>query len=295
MRWLPLVFVICSCAPPPPPPVVKPPDPDFVLTKRVLETGNCQLTARYTFSLKNLRSQALRVSRWEAAVTTNGEAPQTQDKSLELMLTSQDQTTFEIPVVIDRRCERLQPQSNEQSHAQVSDQASSLPSTLPASAEASEPALRAPLPAFDKVHVEGQLFALAPDELVLAFDDDLDLPGLKPPEVSAHLSAQRYDFGRIDMFLVITLDNPNGFALLINEVGYEVKLAGTSVQFGSALRQEKVREASRSKVEIPLELDQKSPAVAELMKSGRVEFTINLNLAFGALQLPKRHSGTFSF
>ena len=268
LRPLLLLCALAACQPAPPPPVARPPDPELTLTKKVLEAGVCETRMRLTFNLKNRRSDTLRVAKWEADVLLNDAPAIKQEKTLELKLYSQDEATFDVPLTIDRGCNNASSQP-----------AKSADGTLPT----------------DRVRVKGQIFAIAGEDLIFEFEDSFELQSPKTPELSAELRGQKYDFGRVDMYLVLTLSNPNGFAVLVDGVTYTLKLGGEIVAQGEVMSSERVRDNSKSRVEVPVNLQQKSTVSQELFRKGKIDFAVEASISLAGASQPYSKSGTFSF
>lgn len=248
-----------------PPPVVKPPDPELTLTKKVLEAGVCETRMRLSFTLKNKRQETLRIARWEAKVQLNDKEPVLQEKALELKLNSQDEATFDVPLTIDRGC-----------------------------GSSSKPDAQNVQPV-DNVKVKGQVFATGSDDMIFEFEEAFELQSPKAPELVAELKGQKYDFGRVDMFLVLTLSNPNGFAMLIENVTYKLKMGGEIVAQGEVLTTERVRDNSRSRIELPISLEPKGATTQELMKKGKIDYAVEATIFIAGSEQPYSKSGTFSF
>jgi LEA14-like dessication related protein len=258
-----VILALVACEPAPPPPVVKPPDPELTLTKKVLEAGVCETRMRLTFSLKNSRSETLRVAKWEADVVINDAPPIKQEKTIELKLFSQDEATFDVPLSVDRGCGTSQPVTPGETNA------------------------------VDRVKVKGQIFAVAAEDLVFEFEDSFELQTPKQPVLDAELRGQKYDYGRVDMYLVFTLRNPNGFSLLVDDVTYKLKLGSEVVAQGEVMAGERVRDNAKARREIPIEMPKQ--ATQELMRRGKIDFSVEATLNLGGSPKPYSKSGTFSF
>jgi LEA14-like dessication related protein len=271
LRLLPIVCALIAFVPAAcerqaePPPVVKPPDPELTLTKKVLEAGVCETRMRLSFSLKNKRQEALRIARWEATVQLNDKEPVVQEKSLELKLNSQDEATFDVPLAIDRGCgNHVKPDAQN-------------------------------VQPVDTVKIKGQVFATGIDDVIFEFEEAFELQSPKAPELVADLKGQKYDFGRVDMFLVLTLSNPNGFALLVENVTYKLKMGGEIVAQGEVLTTERVKDNSRSRIELPISLEPKGAITQELMKKGKIDYGVEATIFVAGSEQPYSKSGTFSF
>lgn len=273
MRTL-LVLLCClaACEPKAPAPVAKAPDPELTLTKKVLEAGVCETRVRLTFNLKNRRKDTLRVAKWTAEVKIN-EQTTTQEKTLELKLFSQDEATFDVPLSVDRGCS----------------QAASRP------ADATKETSKDGVQPVDAIHIKGQIFAVADEDLIFEFEDSFELQTPKTPELVAELRAQKYDYGRIDMYLVFTLHNPNGFTVLVDNVVYKLKLGSEIVAQGETMVGEKVPNNHKSRVEIPVELAVKKGVGSDLFKKGKIDFNVEAKLNVAGMTEPYSKSGTFSF
>lgn len=263
-----LTLVLLACEPKAPPPEVKPPDPELTLTKKALEAGVCETRVRLTFNLKNRRPETLRLARWQADVMINNQKAVAQEKSLEIKLFSQDEATFDVPLNIDRGCN--------------------------AGSQPVAPAKDGVQPV-DVVSIKGQIFAVANEDLIFEFEDSFELQTPKTPVLDASLRAQKYDYGRIDMYLVFTLKNPNGFSVLVDGVSYKLKLGSEIVADGEIWSGERVRDNAKASVEIPVDISSKKAVNLELFKKGKIDFTIEATLNLAGAPQPFSKSGTFSF
>jgi LEA14-like dessication related protein len=261
---LSVVLAACTGAPSP---NAGAPDPDLVLLKHTIEPGVCETTMRLFFALKNPRQTPLRLLRVESTVTQNGTPIDTTMAPIDLLLQPTDEAAFDVAVAIPRgACKR------------------------PSSQAASLPVSNA-----DHIEVVGKIFATSGEELVFEFEDTDDMPLERDLELKLSLRGQRADKGRIELYAVLNIYNPNGFGLTVDLVTYEVRVGGRLIAQGIALEHDRLRDLAKAVKEVALDIDMTEPAMASLLKSGKLSYEIEATVKIGDSERKTRQNGAFSF
>jgi len=259
-------FLLAACAASSQP-VAAVPDPDFVLLEHAIEPGMCEAKMRLYFVMKNTRQTPLRIDRYEANVVQNGSPLSTHAGELALILQSQDEASFDVSVPIPRgACKQ--------------------PSAMPASLSTG---------GTDRIDVKGRLFAVSGDEVVFEFEDFETLQAERRLELQAELRGQRYDRGRVELYAVFQLYNPNGYGVSVEDVSFKVRLDGRVVAESRTFEKERLRDLARASREVPLDINADDPAIATLIKLGKIPYDIETTLHIGETEHVQTERGEFSF
>lgn len=259
-RLLPLVFACVACEPAPPPALA--PDPELTFLGHTIEAGLCTTTIALAFSLTNPRAQALTLRHWSAQITRDGQALPVREGALDITIASKGQAKVSLPVKVTRTCG--------------------------AGFAASQP--------IENLLLSGKMLGTAGSEVVFEFEDKLDLPTPKMPELSVDTTAQHYDEGRVEVVFTIKLRNPNPFPLLIDDFTYHMLVGGIDAVSGEAWTNETAEAQSVVSFDAPVRIEpqDKSP-LGVLLRKPSFHYDLDAHLQAVGNDYPMRTLGEVRF
>ncbi len=140
-----------------------------------------------------------------------------------------------------------------------------------------------------KVHLETPV-----SDLPVPFKTSGKLPVIRPPKIkNATVNVERLGFTGIDLSLVLTLHNPNGFDLQIVSLKHSMKLDGHPFVSGSIPARTIPRKSSGT-LRIPVKIDSSKLAIfRSIIKKGSASYSLDYNATYNLKDRTIKHSDNF--